>query len=345
MNCFRIRPLPHARQATSIIALQSFSQSSDQEIKFYFMDEQAKKVEEAHLKLDYCYMQKQYPVMLYDSCDGCLLFKNRDFLCVRSIFVIWNPKTNEQVTITMRGSAFQVCGFYFNPHNNEYEVLLIYPSREGEIESYAFDVLSFGSKLRRNIGRYAYMPRSERPPMIINGKLYWMVDNIYSRGEVNCSTSIMTFKIRTNKLSTMHHGGGSCEEGANVGLFGKHEYMHLIEMEGKLGLCVLSDTELVLWILNPATNSWAKAHSLTLPRYYPPKYFSCWPNKLDVEVVKIKDRKLLVRQKNRLLLWDLDLNTHKLLEKKGFENDNFRPAIHTPSAVSLKTDKLIELDR
>ncbi|XP_026428773.1 uncharacterized protein LOC113324691 [Papaver somniferum] len=330
-------------QATSIIALQSFSQSSDRELKFYFMDEKTKKVEESNLKLDFCYLDNDYPLMLYDSYDGLLLLKNKANPW-RSIFVIWNPTTAEQVTITMEGNLyFQVCGFYFNPRNNEYEVGLIY----WEDGSFSFDILSFGSKLRRNIGRYAYMPRTERPPMIINGTLYWMVDKFRSDADVDCSNSIMTFEVATNKLSTIQHGGAPCEAGYNFNLIGyKHDYMHLIEIEGQLGLCVLlSYTELVLWALNAATNSWAKAHAVTLPGYSMPIYFSCWPNKLDLEVVRIENGKLMVRQKNRLVLWDLGLNTHTIVEKKGFENDIFRPVIHTPSAVSLETDRLIQLDK
>ncbi|XP_026416291.1 putative F-box protein At4g10190 [Papaver somniferum] len=336
----------HLARATSIIGVQSLSQSTDRAIKFYFMDEQAKKVEESNLKLNFCYTDEWHPVMLYDSYDGFLLFKSKDNSS-RSIFVIWNPTTEEQVTITMEGLYFQVCGFYFNPRNKEYEVLLQYWARGGD-EKFGFDILSFGSKLRRNIGTYSYVPRSERPPTIINGTLYWMVDKILSRGEVNCSNSIMTFEIGTNKLSTMQHGGAPCEAGYNFGSIGyKHDYMHLIAMEGQLGLCVLlSYTEFVLCVLNPATNNWAKAHSVTLPEYTMPEYISCWPNELFVaEVLKIKDGKLLFRQQNRLLLWDLGLNTHKIIEKKGFENDNFRSVIHTPSLVFLDTDKLIQLDK
>ncbi|XP_026378074.1 putative F-box protein At4g21240 [Papaver somniferum] len=341
-----------ARHTTSIIALQSFSQSSDREFKFYFTDEQAQKVEEAKLKLDFFYTQKNDPVMLYDSYDGFLLFNNRKFT-ERSIFVIWNPTTDEQVTITMEGTYFMACGFYFNPHNKEYEVLLLHRDfKGGNAGKYAFHILSFGSKLqrkiilRRNIGRHMYVPRTERPPVIINGILYWMADKIYSDVVPNCSNLIMAFEIGTNKFSTMQHGGASCDDPAG-GIYGykKHNGMHLIEMEGQLGLYLLLDydAKLLIWVLNPTTNSWVITHTVVLPNHSMPKYFSCEPNSLNVEVVKMKDGKLLIRQMDRLLLCDLDLNTHGMVDKKGFEGDNFQPVIHTHSLVSLNADKFIQL--
>ncbi|XP_026430896.1 putative F-box protein At1g46984 [Papaver somniferum] len=330
-----------ARPTTPIIALQSFTQSSERDMKFYFTDEQAKKVEEANLKLDLHYMQKDDPVMLYNSYDGFFLLKNSKNYGSRSIFIIWNPITEEQATVTTEGYYFHVCGFYFNPHNKEYEVILhhwVY--RDGNSGRYAFDILSVGSKSRRNIGKFPYVPKSESPPTIINGTLYWIVGNIVE--EINCSNSIMAFEIRTKKFCTMPHGGAFCDYPC------LHPYkMHLIEMEGKLGLCVVSSSDpnkLVLWVLNRETNSWAKTHTVTLAKCSTPKYLSYWPNTSEVEVLLKKDGKLLIRHNHRVLLWDLDSNTGKIVKKRGFEDDNFRPVVHTQSLVSLDTDKLIQLD-
>ncbi|OVA08271.1 F-box domain [Macleaya cordata] len=330
----------HLNRATSVTALHSITQSSDRDIKLYFIEEESEKIEVTSLKLDFCYMRKNEPIMLFGSYNGFLQFRNQSYF--RPFFFICNPITKQQVTVTTPCSDMYVCGFYFHPLKREYEMLYLY--EDGA--QFEFHIVSLGTKSWRNIGNYSYPPSFDRPPIIINGTLYWMVNSfLYHYGNrvyPSCSGSILSFKIETQEFSTMQHGGPLC------GSPYTHKYMQLLEIEGQLGLCeptISNTTTLVLWVLNHRTKWWDKRHIVTLPMYVMPRYVSAWPNVFNVEVLKIKNGELLLRQENRLLVYNLHLSTYRIVQKKGFEDDNFRAMIHTHSIVSLDTDSVISLRR
>ncbi|OVA05816.1 F-box domain [Macleaya cordata] len=324
----------HLNQATPVIVVQSFSQSNGRYIKLYFINEKAKKIE-AYAKsmpLALRCMAIDNPIMLFGSYDGFLLFNNISH--GRSVFFMWNPITEQQVTLTQPRPYMNVCGFYFHALKRDYEVLFLYECL-GVLE---FHILTLGTKSWRNVGRlFCFPPSIERPPVIINGTLYWMVDrrryyDVYhfypSRKHL-----IVSFDTETEKFNTLKHD--VCLPLSRKEL----KQVHLLEFEGRLCLCDpardASSTELDLWVLNPTTKWWFLKYILTLPEH--DQYFSTWPNAFSVEVVHIKKGEVLVRQFGTLLVYNLHLGTWRILEKKGFEGDNVRALVHTHSLVSLDT--------
>ncbi|OVA16045.1 F-box associated domain [Macleaya cordata] len=252
----------HLNQATPVIIVQSFSQSSDRDIKFYFIDKGAKKIEATSMKLEFCSMDKKDPIMLFGSYDGFLLFRNISKW--RLVFFIWNPIMKQQVTLTSPRPFLYVCGFYFHPLKREYQVLFLCRS----FREFEFHILTLGTKSSsRNVGSFSFPSSVERPPEIINGTLYWMVDvqHYYDVNHVYPSRKhlIVPFKIETEQFNTLQHAG--CARLSRISL----EKVHLLELEGRLCLCdpatYASSTELNLWVLNPNTKWWFFKYILGLP--------------------------------------------------------------------------------
>ncbi|KAI3836022.1 hypothetical protein MKX03_025524 [Papaver bracteatum] len=339
------------QRSTSVIVVQLPS-SEDFPVfeftKLRFMDKEFERIEDKFMRSLYQVRSCSYnicPRFLLGSYDGFLMFAN--FMGLPQTFYMWNPITGEQ--LKMEDENIHVCGLYFNPVRKNHELLYYTIDDLAPFGQYCnFGAHNLRTKIRRNVGRFSYPPSRHRPPVIIKGTLlYWMIDrseNVFSVNRVfhpPFSDSIMSFNIETEEFSTLEPGGpkySTTEPGGQYsdGML-RIDKLHLSEMDGELCLCdfvSLNYHQLLLSIYNHATQCWSTRTIVIVP-LYPRPYIAYWKSHFFTEVVQIKDNELLLRQGNRLLLYNMLSHACKISEVIGSIDKGIRAVVHAPRIASF----------
>ncbi|KAI3907798.1 hypothetical protein MKX01_023383 [Papaver californicum] len=327
------------QRSTSVIVVQLPS-SIDEYTKLCYMDKEFETIEEKFMRSSSSIFPSD-PLLL-SSYDGFLMFSN--FHGLRQIFYMRNPITGEQLTTDDKN--IYVCGLYFNPFRKDHE--LLYHDIDDDLwhsgQSRNFGALNLRTKLRRDVGRFSYPPYRHRPPVIIKGTLlYWMIDrlDLWVRGK-SCppfSHSIMSFNVETEEFSTLEPGGRKYSTTELNGDFGEGmmliDQMHLAEMDGELCLCDFRkfSTQLLLSIYNHTTQCWSTRTIVIPPDYRIP--YTDRENRLVTEVVQIKDNEVLVRQGNRLVLYNMLSHACKITGIMGSMSQGIRAAVHAHTITSF----------
>ncbi|KAF9617092.1 hypothetical protein IFM89_033258 [Coptis chinensis] len=341
----------HLQRATPIIAFQWFSRSAIDKsktickINLSFTDENAKKIVTKRFEVDLrfgCPKRLCLP-HLHSSCNGFLLLRNR---LPDTAYFLWNPVIQEQVIVTTpivtRPSRTEctACGVFFHPTARDYRLLFTY--NEGvRIKSM---VLSLATKSTRLIpNTVSHPPDIVRPPIVLNGALHWMVDDIYYnslRGDWPvCSDSIVFFNMNKEEFGTMSHPGDPCP------LTGQHYLKGLVEMEEHL--CYYDNSshdELVIWMLDDyEKQGWVKKHVIIIAEMRK----SCMVlgvsirsyREARVQVIHMYGDNLLLRVYYRnLFLYNLTLGTFRRVGKMSADSDSRVRAVgHINSLVSLSS--------
>ncbi|KAI3853031.1 hypothetical protein MKX03_033054 [Papaver bracteatum] len=323
------------QRSTSVIVVQLSSESDCEFTKLYYMDKEFGRIEEKFTRSRS--ESTTYPNFLLSSYDGFLMFTS--FIDCPQTFYMWNPITGEQ--LTMRDIHEHVCGLYFNPIRKSHE-LLYYTTY---FEYYCnFSIFSLKTKQRRDVGRFSYPPCRYKPPVIVKGALYWMIDRDHFSWFNNVLRppfldSIMSFNIETEEFSTLEPGGHKYSTTEPRGEYSdgmlRIHQLHLSEIDGKLCLCdFVTSNQLFLSIFNHETQCWSTRTVITLPEYDLP-CLSDGANKFDVEVIQIKNNELLVRQRRRLLLYDMLSHACKISETMGSMKIGIRVTVHTDRISSF----------
>ncbi|KAF5207400.1 hypothetical protein FRX31_003013 [Thalictrum thalictroides] len=279
--------------------------------------------------------------LLVGSYNGLLLFINHSLF--HSAFFIWNPLTQEQVTLIAPEPVYNVCGFYFHPPTREYRVLYMrYRSSDSD-----FYVLSLGANLLREIPNCSRVPCTRRPPVILNGALHWTVSENLSNTVCHTSSSslctnlILVFKIESEVFSSIPHP--EIEKCSSK----RHCHMHLLELEGKLGLCdVTLPTDFHVWVLQEK-HVWVKMHKISTKSVVP-KQFHYFDSNLTpaLEALYIHNDELLLKSHyRRLYSYHLKRKTFRAIDTSCFGWKILTSTIvHFNSMASLHTDEIIFLD-
>ncbi|KAF5196669.1 hypothetical protein FRX31_013744 [Thalictrum thalictroides] len=197
----------------------------------------------------------EYMPFLVGSYNGLLLFRNLSD--VDSVSFLWNPVTQEQVTVIAPKVDYHVCGFFLNSQTGEFRVLYM----RYNLPISQCLILSLRTNLLREVSFCSLFPCTRRPPVILNRKLHWIVRKDLSNPRCHssslCSKLILVFKIDSEVFSTIPHPQiENCT-------YGRHRRMHLLEMEGRLCVCdVTSATDLDLWVLQEK-KVWIKMHKIS----------------------------------------------------------------------------------
>ncbi|PIA56772.1 hypothetical protein AQUCO_00700845v1 [Aquilegia coerulea] len=276
---------------------------------------------------------------LYGSHNGFLLFKN---IYCDTVLFIWNPITQEKMTLDTDSLRHSPCAFYFHPKSREHRVLLRYLNRAARV--FEFIVVSLETKLSRVIttASFSHPPLLKKNPIILNGALHWPADGVLYK-QVNeiqlaCSNSIVVFSMDREEVQTISHPGYQCDPSAN------HSYIQIIDMEGKLCYCdfdLYQCTEISLWILEDYEKQvWVKRHVVNTDPMMNSSILERFGwRKLtvgNVEVVHMYGDELLINLFRRnLFLYNLQLGTFRRVGKKS-KSSLVRPVAHINSLVSLR---------
>ncbi|KAF9603619.1 hypothetical protein IFM89_037132 [Coptis chinensis] len=206
-----------------------------------------------------------YKPLLIGSYNGFLLFrnsnsiahwKNRNDDTDDTVFFIWNPVTQEQITMIAPDTRYCACGLFFHTPTREYRILFLCLGY-----SYLkYYILCLHTKLLRKIVSCYEVPCFERPPVVLNGALHWMVSERNYRIPPSCSKSILLFKMNSEDFVTISHPGDRCCSGE------RHKQMQLLEMNGHLCLCdMITSTEVYLWVLEDYRKQvWVKKYTVNI---------------------------------------------------------------------------------
>ncbi|KAI3853027.1 hypothetical protein MKX03_033050 [Papaver bracteatum] len=323
------------RQSTSAIVVQLSSEVGYEFTKLYYMDKEFERIEEKLTRSQS--VSAADPNFLLGSYDGFLTFAS--LISLPQTFYMWNPITGEQ--LSMKDKHMHVCGLYFNPIRKDHE--LLYYTTSGKYCNYI--AYNLRTKLRRDVGRFSYPSCRYRPPVIVKGTLYWMIDREHyswlNSGYPPFSDSIMSFNIETEEFSTLEPGGHKYSTTEPRGEYSdgmlRIGQLHLLELDGELCLCDFNATsnQLLLSIFNDATRCWNTRTIIILPEYDLPCLYD-GANKFAAEVIQIKNNELLVRQERRLLLYNMLSHAYKIFEIKGSMEKGIRVTVHSDRISSFR---------
>ncbi|KAI3888679.1 hypothetical protein MKW92_011663 [Papaver armeniacum] len=330
-----------------VVQLHSSKESLGSEFtKLCYMNKEFERIEENFMRSLYTVGSPSYvvsPRFLLGSYDGFLTFSDSSGL-PRS-FCMWNPITGEQLTVEDKN--MHKCGLFFNPFRNSHELLYYTTNDHAPLRQYCnFGAYNLTTKIRRDVGRFSYPPYRHRAPVIIKGTLlYWMIDRsdiIFSVNRVSrppFSDSIMSFNVETEEFSTLEPGGSKYSTTGGILSQGmlRIEQLHLSEMDGELCLCdfvSFSRHQLLLSIYNHATQCWSTRTIVIPPDYRRPSVLD-WENKFITEVVQIVDNELLLRQGNRLVLYNMLSHVCKISEIIGSMDKGIRAVVYAPRIASF----------
>ncbi|PIA64586.1 hypothetical protein AQUCO_00100217v1 [Aquilegia coerulea] len=349
----------HLNRVTPVTAFQYFFLSDKmskygREIRIHFTHEVvADKIVSKSIDIDLtlaCPKKGSAP-LLFGSYNGFLLFKNLEY---DSVLVLWNPITQEQVTLIAPHDGYRVRGIFFHSTDKEYRVIFI-SLKSGCFE---FVIFSLKTKSSRIITGFTHPPSGIIAPTVLNGVLHWMIcDESYKEAHgfyPCCENSIVSFNTNSEELRTMRHPGPPC------GARKEHNMMKLMEKDGQLlffddSLC----GRIVVWtLIDYEKEVWVKKHVITLkPLNLFCRARRCNCNHMIVEVWYIFGEELLLRVGCKdLLLYDPELCTMRRVGEKSKKTDlesvlfslknihlPVTAVLHVNSLVSLHTDKIVYL--
>ncbi|KAM7481763.1 hypothetical protein LguiB_006346 [Lonicera macranthoides] len=190
-----------------------------------------------------------YGAKVVNSCDGLIMFLAT---CRSAAAFVFNPVTQELITIPCPFALTNPCGIYFHPSTHEYKLLsCAYKELSLPQDYYTY---SLKSKVWKNLNYSSYCrtTRGHRPAILLNRCLHWIVhrndtinnnnNNIFNHP---CKYAIMVFGTETEDFQVLPHPGDACYYRPN-----EHENMHLLGTRDHMYLCHVTWNEVIhVWVL------------------------------------------------------------------------------------------------
>ncbi|XP_059285794.1 putative F-box protein At3g17480 [Lycium ferocissimum] len=261
-------------------------------------------------------VNKHRPHLRY-SCEGVLLFM---VLCSRPTYFIFNPITQEGVTIRHKFDPGYLCAFYYCSLTSEFK--LLYARKEGSRCQYSIYTV------RTQTWRKIHSPTSNClpyvSPAIVNGAVHLLVGKDLEKPDTPpCANGIMVLKMDKEELSAMPHPGSVCSS------WRTHQTMSLLVKDESLCLCQLfvAENEMDIWILEDyETWVWTKRCKVNLGfnnqgirlskpfvdrSYWEVVLYMCW----QIQPLHFQDGELVFYWFSRgLFMCNLDHNTLRNIE-------------------------------
>ncbi|PIA27747.1 hypothetical protein AQUCO_07600121v1 [Aquilegia coerulea] len=330
----------HLNRATSIIVLQyavvfetlNFRKGIyESHVPLCFIDEENKKIVKRRLQVSFsCTFEDRWPLLLFQSCNGLLMFENR------SVVVIWNPITQEHTIIDIPDSSY-VCGFYFHEKTGDYKVVCVRKLKKS-LKLIIISILTGSSKQTT----WFSQPPHPKAPVILNGLLHWMVWG-EPYGRTKCTTlkssgSIFSFDVDSENIRTIARPTGKNDRPMLL------DFVHLLKKEGFLCFCdVTSCTYIDIWILEDyEAEVWIKLQRISLDFLSSSNWkYTVYP----LRALRMDKDELIVRWQNILYRYNLRQNIAKKVEMRGTEElPGYYMLLHTNSLVSPHTDNILSFD-
>ncbi|XP_060169203.1 uncharacterized protein LOC132600105 [Lycium barbarum] len=289
-------------------------------------------------------MNKYHPRLLH-SYPGLLLFGDHVFPYT---FFVFNPITQEEITIKHTLGAGSICGFYLCPLTRELKILYAKVRSRG----CQYLIYTIWSQTWRRIRSPALnsIP-TYLSPAIVNGAMHWIMDREFGEedGIPPCSIAILMFRLDTEELSHMPHLGTQrssrqsreCRTHETMSLLVKEEHLSFCQLrihEKAMDIWILEDCEMWAWIRSYRVNLDLDVN--VFPYHSPSAYCESelihWGMAQFVKPSSIHDGELLICWSLRgLFLYDLDGNTVRRIEPQG-RSSTLTPFTCMPYTKSLR---------
>ncbi|XP_060185790.1 F-box protein At3g07870-like isoform X1 [Lycium barbarum] len=258
----------------------------------------------------------EHPLLVY-SCQGVLLFASSSW---QSTYYVFNPITQEEVTIQHRLHPGFLCALYFCPYTRQFRIL--YVQVRGSFCQYF--VYIFRTQTWRKIrssSSFNFLPSGVNSA-VVNGALHWVMHHDLERKNTPpCENGIMVFRMDKEEFSAMPHPGSTVCNSKQA-----HRTMTLFLKDDCLSFCNLLFPEYAvdIWILEDyETRVWIKRYKVNLSdrRIFPfSSRFMEIPSLVDnksgrIKLLNIQEGELLFLVRNEgLFLYNLDHRTMKRIE-------------------------------
>ncbi|KAJ4822157.1 hypothetical protein Tsubulata_020759 [Turnera subulata] len=266
---------------------------------------------------------------LITSCDGLILGK-RDS---PSYDFIYNPITQDEITIPGQLKAGYMCGLYFHPATKEYRMLYAFDQNH----LFQYVIVSLPTYSRRTLYNQFYCRPANPEAVLVSGNLHWMVEHIKGRNRLKtqedndpCANSILRFNIATENFDTMPHPECDSCPGPDCGS------LQLFEVDGMISLCQRRSYSVHLWTcLDYPSWQWTRRYKFNLTH----NLFSTrsLTDSTDCLLWIQNDELLLYSKRKGLFLYNLKLHSIRGVRLAGWKKHqkyNFFP--YTKSLVSLR---------
>ncbi|XP_059307651.1 F-box protein At3g07870-like [Lycium ferocissimum] len=201
--------------------------------------------------------QAHHLILLY-SCQGVLLFGD---LRWKSTSYVFNPITQEEVTVQRTLYPGYLCALYFCPYTRQFRIL--YAQVRGT--SCQYFIYIFKTQTRRKIHSsysFNFLPSGDNPA-VVNGALHWIMHHDLERKNIPpCEKGIMVFRMDKEEPSAMPHPGSTVCKSKQV-----HRTMTLLVKDDFLSFCNLLVPEYAvdIWILEDyEMRAWIKRYKVNL---------------------------------------------------------------------------------
>ncbi|XP_009797340.1 F-box protein At3g07870-like [Nicotiana tabacum] len=200
-------------------------------------------------------VNKLNPLFRY-SCQGVLLFMD---VFSPPTYFIFNPITQEEVTVQHKFHPGYLCAFYYCSLTREFK--LLYAREEGSHECQYF-IYTVRTQTWRKIHSPTsnFLPRVS--PAVVNGAVHLIVSkDLVKPNTPPCANGIMVLKIDKEELSIMPHPGSVCSS------WKTHHTMSLLVKEECLSFCqlLIFENAMDIWILEDyETWVWTKRFKVNL---------------------------------------------------------------------------------
>ncbi|KAM7478443.1 hypothetical protein LguiA_026656 [Lonicera macranthoides] len=257
-----------------------------------------------------------YGAKVIGSCDGLIMFLAT---CRSATAFVFNPVTQELITLPCPFKLNTPSGIYFHPLTREYKLLLCAHKERSLPQDYY--TYSLKSKVWKDLNYSSSCSTTGHPPAILlNGPLHWLVYRYDITGNNNdndilnhpCKYAIMVFGTKTEDFRVLPHPGDAC----------KHRY-----------------TEHNNMYLDYANWGWARRYKINLDwdvKHFPFNSTSYKPE--SIKVLGIHNGEILIYWESRgLFSYNLEQNTvgKVVINVEGCETPNPHASVYTKSLISL----------
>ncbi|XP_059309582.1 LOW QUALITY PROTEIN: F-box protein At3g07870-like [Lycium ferocissimum] len=259
----------------------------------------------------------EHLLSLIYSCQGVLLFASSEW---ESTYYVFNPITQEEVTLQHTLHPGYLCALYFCPYTRQFRILYV----QVRDSCCQYIVYIFRTRRWRNIhlsSSFNFLPSGVNPA-VVNGALHWVVLHDLERKNTSpCENGIMVFRMDKEEFSAMPHPRSTVCNPKQA-----YRTMTLFLKDDRLSFCNLLFPEYAIdiWILEDyETRVWIKRYKVNLSdrRIFP--FSLCFmeiPSPIGdksgrIKLLNIQEGELLLDMWNEgLILNNLDHRTMKKVE-------------------------------
>ncbi|XP_050209449.1 F-box protein At5g65850-like [Mercurialis annua] len=308
----------HLTRASPIVLIHSILpqelSSYDGKLEFYFLDLGAKKNQMVKKYFNKpSFPVRKYFYRMFFSCNGLIVFETEYWRANYPNFSIYNPITQQDITLKKPFGTGFLCGIYFHTLTREYR--LIYTYKTCNANCWHYVILAGGEWVKLQNDSFA--PPLRNGPVNINGFVYWMIwkklINYRAAFPLLCSASIITFDTKTEEIRVMAHPGKRCHSCCD-----EQRDMQLFNVENRLVYARVYSELIKIWVLEDSTKwLWAERYNinldLTVKKFIPRQGLPCRLRNL----IYIPDGQLVIFWENvGLFLYHLELKTFRKLDVK-----------------------------